>query len=231
VPDRIQSEVAARIPGAAALGLVLPPRADVVPATCLADAGWTADVVARRAAGQGTGDSRVLATVWWYSASTVLLSPALAGLVAGRPLSARLDSTVVALLPGGHPVAAEALAPGVDPAAELRQTLTEVVAGVAEAGRMRERPLWAIATDSLANQCLALGRAVGRVPEVTALAVHLAAAIGPPLPAPRYVDVGRSRWTRRASCCLLVLVPGQAMCTSCPRRRPEDRRALLERSS
>ena len=32
---------------------------------------------------------------------------------------------------------------------------------------MRERPLWAIATDSLANQCLALGRALGDVPTLT----------------------------------------------------------------
>ena len=94
---------------------------------------------------------------------------------------------------------------------------------------MRERPLWAIATDSLANQCLALGRALGDVPTLTRLAAHLAAAIGPPLPAPRYVDVGRARFTRRASCCLLVEVPGQAMCTSCPRRPPAERHALLER--
>ena len=94
---------------------------------------------------------------------------------------------------------------------------------------MRERPLWAIATDSLANQLLTLGRALGNVAAVTALAAPLAAAIGPPLPAPRYVDVGGSRFTRRASCCLLVEVPGQAMCTSCPRRPPAERRALLER--
>jgi hypothetical protein len=98
---------------------------------------------------------------------------------------------------------------------------------VAEAGRMRERPMWAIATDSLANQLLALGRALGDVPTVTGLAAPLAAAIGPPLPAPRYVDVPRGRVTRRASCCLLVEVPGQAMCTSCPRRPPAERARLL----
>jgi ferric iron reductase protein FhuF len=229
VGDRVQAEVVARIPGAAALGLVLPPRADVVPATCLADAGWTADMLARRARGQWTGDPRVRATVWWYSASTVLLTPALAGLVAGRPLSGRLEETALALLPGGQPVAAEASAPGADPGAELRTALAAVVAAVAEAGRMRERPLWAIATDSLANQLLALGRALGDVPAATALAGPLAAAIGPPLPVPRYVDVGRARFTRRASCCLLVEVPGQAMCTSCPRRPPEERRTLLQR--
>ena len=50
------------------------------------------------------------------------------------------------------------------PAAELRETLAAVVAAVAEAGRMRERPLWAIATDSLANQLLALGPRARRRP-------------------------------------------------------------------
>jgi ferric iron reductase protein FhuF len=224
----VQSTVAARIPGAAALGLVLPPGADVVPATALTDPAWTAEALAARARWQGTGDLRVLATVWWYSVSTVLLTPVLAGLVTGHPLSARPADTVVALLPGLRPIAAESSAPAADPVAELREGLGQVIAAVAAAGRMRERPLWAIATDSLANRMLALGRALGDVPAATALAAPVAAAVGPPLPAPRYVDIGRARFTRRASCCLLVEVPGQAMCTSCPRRPPAERRRLLE---
>ena len=98
---------------------------------------------------------------------------------------------------------------------------------------MRPRPLWAIAADSLANQLLALGRAVGDVGAATALAGRLAAAVGPPLPAPRYVDVprpggGTARFTRRASCCLAYLVPHDVVCTSCPRRPPDERRILLE---
>jgi ferric iron reductase protein FhuF len=229
VADPVQAEVAARVPSAAAIGLVLPPGADVVPAVRLADPGWTAEALATRAQWQGTGDRRVLATVWWYSASAVLLTPALAGLAVGRPLSGRLADLTVAFLPGAQPIAAESSAPAVDPGAELREALEAVITAVAGVGRMRERPLWAIATDSLANQLLTLGRALGDVPTVTALAGPLAEAIGPPLPAPRYVDVGLSRFTRRASCCLLVEVPGQAMCTSCPRRPPDERRALLER--
>ena len=225
----MQAEVSARVPGAAALGLVVPPGVDVVPAIRLTDPAWTAEALAGRARWQGTSDPRVLATVWWYSVSTVLLAPPLAGLATGRPLSARAEDTVVALRHGYQPVAAEASAPAADPAAELRTTLASVIEAIAEAGRMRERPLWAIATDSLANQCLALGRALGDVPTLTRLAAHVAAAIGPPLPGPRYVDVGRVRFTRRASCCLLVEVPGQAMCTSCPRRPPAERQALLER--
>jgi hypothetical protein len=102
------------------------------------------------------------------------------------------------------------------------------VAAVAEAGGMRERPLWAIATDSLANRLLALGQARGDVARATALAVPLATAVGPPLPVPRYEDVAGRRFVRRASCCLLCEVPHQLMCTSCPRRPPAERQILLE---
>jgi ferric iron reductase protein FhuF len=223
-----QAAVAARIPGAAALGLLAPPSASVVPATLLADVRWTADTLAACAPRQRTDDRRVLATVWWYSVSTVLLTPSLAGLVTGVPLSARLPDTAVSMLAGGLPVAAVSSAPAGDVAAELRESLGAVVAAVAEAGRMRERPLWAIATDSIANRLLALGRALGDVPRATALAAPLAAAVGAPLPVPRYVDVGGARFTRRASCCLLYRVPHEPMCTSCPRRPPAERHVLLE---
>jgi hypothetical protein len=223
-----QSQVAAGIPGAAALGLLAPPSAAVVPASVLADPGWTAELLELRARQLGSADRRVQATVWWYSASLVLVTPALAGLVTGTPLSARLADTTMAFLPGGRPVAATSSAPGGDVAVELRASLVAVVAAVSEAGRMRERPLWGIASDSLANQLLALGRAVGDVPRTTGLAAPLAAAIGAPLPVPRYVDVGAARFTRRGSCCLMDRLPGGSLCTSCPRRPPEERRALLE---
>jgi ferric iron reductase protein FhuF len=226
--DGAAAEVAARVPGAAALGLVAPPGAVAVPGDLLADPGWTAEVLAARAVRAGTADRRVLATVWWYSLSSVLLTPALAGLVIGRPLAARLEDTTVHLLGGTAPVAATATAGRADLAAELRETLGAVVAAVAGAGGMRERPLWAVATDSLANRLLALGRAAGDVAAATALAGPLAAAVGAPLPAPRYEDVGGVRFTRRASCCLLYRVPREPLCTSCPRRPPAQRRVLLE---
>ncbi|HYH24718.1 MAG TPA: (2Fe-2S)-binding protein [Blastococcus sp.] len=220
--------VAARVPGAAALGLVLPPGATRVPAERLADPAWTADVLTARAAWSRTDDRRVLATVWWYSASAVLVTPPLAGLVTGLPVSGRLADATLALLAGDRPVAAECRAGSGGVAEELRDSLAAVVAAVAQAGRMRERPLWAIATDSIANRLIALGGAVGDMAGVTALAGPLAAAIGAPLPEPRYDDVGSSRFTRRASCCLLYRVPGEPVCTSCPRRLPAERRILLE---
>jgi ferric iron reductase protein FhuF len=229
--DGAQAVVVARIRGAASLGLVPPPSAEVVPATVLADPAWTAEMLAVRGRAARSRDLRVLATVWWYSVSTVLVTPALAGLVAGVPLSARLEDITLALLPGAQPIAAVASAGGTDVVADLRAALESVIPAVAEAGRMRARPLWALATDSLANQLLAIGRAVGDVPAATALAGPVAAGIGPPLPAPRYIDVGAARFTRRASCCLLYRLPDQPLCTSCPRRPPAERAALLERAA
>jgi len=224
----LQAAVAARVPGAAALGLVVPPSTDAVPAVLFADPDWTAARLAALGVRYTSGDRRVLATVWWYSASSVLLTPALAGLATGLPLSARLADTSVALLAGGTPVAATSSAPGGDTAAELRETLAAVVDAVAAAGGLRPRPLWAVAADSLANRLLALGRALGEEDRLTALAAPLAAAVGPPLPAPRYVDVTGVRFTRRVSCCLLYRLPPEPLCTSCPRRPAAERQVLLE---
>ena len=226
VTGGLQSAVAARIPGAAALGLVVPPSAPLVPATCLAEAAWLAGRL-----GGSAVDRRVRATVWWYSVSSVLLTPTLAGLATGVPLSGRLADTSLVFRSDGLPVAAVSGARGADPGLELREALAAVVAAVAEAGGMRERPLWAIATDSIANQLLTLGRALRDVPGVTALAGPLGAAIGAPLPVPRYVDVAGARFTHRASCCLMVELPGGSLCTSCPRRPPAERAALLDQAA
>jgi hypothetical protein len=230
-----QAAVAALVPGAAGLGLRAPASAVAFPADRLADPAWTSELLALRsgrpgAPGQGADDPRVLATLWWYSASSALLTPPLAGLVTGIPLSGRLADLTVSLLPSLVPIAAEASGPGSgDLAADLRTSLGAVVAAVAEAGRMRQRPLWAIATDSLADRLLVLGRALGDVGRATALAAPLAAAVGPALPVPRYVDGGGTRFVRRASCCLLYRVPAGTTCTSCPRRPPAERLSLLER--
>ncbi len=230
VTDGGQAAVAARVPGAGALGLVAPPVGTAVPGLLLADPGWTAERLAELGVRYRSDDRRVLATVWWYSLSAVLVTPPLAGLATGVPLSVRLPDLSVTLLAGGTPVAAVSAGRGGDVAADLRETLGAVVGAVAEAGGVRPAPLWAVATDSIANRLLALGRALGDVGAVTALAGPLAAAVGAPLPPPRYVDVGPRgvRFTRRASCCLLYRLPHEATCTSCPRRTPFERQVLLE---
>jgi hypothetical protein len=69
------------------------------------------------------------------------------------------------------------------------------------------------------------------VPRATERAAPLADAIGSPLPEPRYVDVAGARFTRRASCCLMVEMPGGSLCTSCPRRLPAERLALLQQTA
>jgi ferric iron reductase protein FhuF len=221
--DGPQAQVAARIPGAGALGLLPPPGAAAVPATTLADRAWLAELPALR-----SGDPRVQATVWWYSASAVVMAPVLAGLAVGRPLSARPGDTTVFLGPGNRPVAAVSGAAGGDPGGGLRECLEAVIPALASAAGMRERPLWGIATDSLANGLLSLGRALGDVPAVTAVAGPLAHAVGPPLPEPRYTDVGRVRFVSRVSCCLVDQLPRGTTCTSCPNRPPAERQALLE---
>lgn len=198
-----------------------------IPATAFADADWTAARLRELAVRYGTADPAVLAALWWYSASAVLVAPALAGLVAGRPLSARLADVSVAMLPGPVPMAATSSAPAEDLSAELRETLSAVVTVIAAAADVRPRPLWAIATDSIASRLLALGSALGDVPRTTALAVSLADQIGPPLLTPAYVDVGGTRFVHRVSCCQLYRAPGQPMCTSCPRRPETERRTLL----
>jgi hypothetical protein len=231
LPPGPQDVVVARLRGAAGLGLVAPHSARTVAVARLAHAAVTGELVADRARALGTADLRVAATMWWYSASAVLLAPPLAGLVTGVPLSARPADLELSVGPGGLPVAATSTALSADLGSELRALLTTLVEAVARAGGMRERPLWAIATDSLATGLLTLGRVLGDVPAVTGLAGRLAAAVGPPLPAPRYVDVDGSRFVRRASCCLMYRLPGGPLCTSCPRRPPDERAALLERAA
>jgi len=231
LPPGPQAAVVARLPGAAGLGLVAPPSAPRLPVTALADPAVTGELVAARARALGTAEPRVAATMWWYSASAVLLAPALAGLVAGLPLSARPGELTLSVGSGGLPLAATSAALGADPGAEVRELLDLLVAAVAAAGSMRTQPLWAIATDSLANGLLTLGRMTGDVRTATALAGRVATEVGPPLPVPRYVDVGGARFVRRASCCLVYRLPGGPLCTSCPRRPPAERAALLERAA
>ncbi len=188
-----------------------------------------------------TVDRRVLATLWWYSVSQVFLTPTVASLfVTGQALSPRLADVELHWLPDGRVFTARSTAvldgdSGVrSVAVALRESLELAIPAVARAGARRERPLWAIATDSLANRLLWVGRARGEVARASSLAERLAELIGAPLPAPRYVDVdrrsprkGHVRFVRRGSCCLVYLEPGESKCASCPRLAPVNRHVLL----
>lgn len=235
--------------------LVAAPETTAVPFSAVTDAAWLDEQVRSSGRRWGTDDRRVLATLWWYSASVWLQAPAIASLLATRRVLSPYPAHVTAhQLPDGQVTGATSSAlldagptgglnhAGADDAAAallgdaLREVFAEVVPLVAAVGRMRQRPLWAIASDSTANRFLWAGRALQDVDRASALAGRVAAVTGPPLPRPRWADVvplegdcvdrpdlGRQRFTRRSSCCLLYEAPGQGMCGSCPKRAPDDR--------
>lgn len=232
---------------------------EAVPLARVSDPQWLAAQIGLQSRRWPSVDRRVRATLWWYSVSQVFVTPTLASLfVTGRALSPRPADVELHRLADGNIFTARSLAvldvgpvddPGTDPgggpvrvsldpvvqvAAALRDSLEFAIPALAAAGAGREPPLWAIATDSLANRLLWLGKACGQLDRATALAARIADLIGSALPAPRYVSVARSStrggtatFVRRASCCLVYLEPGEAKCASCPRQTPEQRTAQL----
>ncbi|MEU4313750.1 (2Fe-2S)-binding protein [Nocardia sp. NPDC024068] len=104
-------------------------------------------------------------------------------------------------------------------AVALRATLGAVIERLAAVSGVREPALWAVVTDVIASWAVDAGEpGVGR---------RLADALGTELPEPRFVDVAGRTFVRRASCCLVYEAPGCEKCVSCPKRRPEEREALL----
>jgi hypothetical protein len=205
-----------------------PAASDVqLAASRLTDRDWLAEQIRLRAQSWNTDDQHVLATLWWYSTSAVLLHPSLVSLaLTGHSFSPRLDDLVLHQTPasrfrGAHSTAV--LGGGLDHlAAELRTSLATAIDAVAAFTKGRPAPLWAIATDAIAGRLLWAGRSTGRLEHATALAADLAARIGPPLPRPRYTDIAVGadyrRLVYRNSCCLLYRVPTETMCSDCPRR-------------
>ncbi|UGQ13670.1 (2Fe-2S)-binding protein [Yinghuangia sp. ASG 101] len=218
--------------------LVLPPGERAVPAASVLDAAWLGRRVAESARRYRTDDARVAAVLWWYSASTVLVTPALATyVVTRRAVDPRPEATTLHMRPDGLPSGARsaaAIGDGVpDVGSALGAALAAYIAALAGVAPVRPRAAWAVAVDSVAGVLLRAGTTVGEIPRATALAGELVAAagehLGERLPLPRYTDVAGARFVRRASCCLIYRAPGQAMCTSCPGRRPEEREADLAR--
>ncbi len=203
-----------------------------------------------------TPDHRVAGTLWWYSATLCLFAePLAAWLLTGTALDPSPESMVLRERTDLTPVGGQATrvlaasAAGGTGVAEvgvaLRRTIELCVSGLAAVGGGGERALWSIAADALAGTLLGTGSAVGAAERAVAAAAELAAAVGPPLPRPRFTrapmarDVGellavgvdgladrpRRPFVRRGSCCLIYLAgpPANPKCVSCPRQPPADR--------
>ncbi len=255
--DALLDQTVAGLPDEEHCYLLPAGKPSAVPFARVQDADWLNIQIDLQARRWPTVERRVLATLWWYSVSQVLLTPTVASLfVTGRALSPRPADVELHWLPDGRVFTARSTAvleagtgAGTGTrgsqenntaatleavAAALRGSFEIAFPAIARAGARRERPLWAIGTDSLANRLLWVGRARGEVDRATSVAGALARMVGPPMPAPRYVDLdrrpprtGQARFVRRGSCCLVYLEPGQPKCASCPRLAAADRTAAL----
>ncbi|MFF0813967.1 (2Fe-2S)-binding protein [Rhodococcus sp. NPDC003318] len=228
------------------------------PGALLADPTWLADRIDDTGARWAVTDRRVAATLWWYSASSTLLAPVSADLVrTGTAPDPSLTGLTVAVTPDGALTSIRGGGRVTDPsllAAGLREALGAVVDALAEVSGAAPAALWAVASDSLGNRALEAGAAAGSPAAGSSLAARLAELVGPPLPRPRFVDVGAGgidaadpaaspatgtrRYLRRNSCCLIYRAPAlvppgdddaaeRAKCVSCPHQLPEVRHARL----
>ncbi|MGW6375917.1 (2Fe-2S)-binding protein [Rhodococcus sp. NPDC055112] len=223
------------------------------PGGVLVDRDWLAARIADTARRWACQDPRVCATLWWYSASSTLLSvPASMLLATGLAPDPALEGLTCTLRPDGYlgTIRSEVGIRDDEVLAErIGAALAPIIAALSELSGAGVRSLWAIATDSLGNRALDAGTALGSPVLGSALAVRLADLIGAEMPRPRFVDVGRGGLTgadplaapapvsrrviRRSSCCLIyetepdpVAAEG-VKCTSCPRQQPSVRAARL----
>ncbi|MDP9828617.1 (2Fe-2S)-binding protein [Kineosporia succinea] len=198
----------------------LPEPVALLPGSLLLDHDWLSGQVLTTGISYGSDDPRLGATLWWYSASAVLLGQSVHELVL-LGSGASLDPADVRMVtrPGGldRVVPGPSVAPGAAAyGAHLESVLAPVITALAEVGRATPQSLWAVTADSLATRLLA-----SRAP-------HLAAELVlRRMPAPRFVDVLGRAYVHRVSCCLLYRVP-MGKCLSCPRQAPAERRARLE---
>ena len=223
----IYSEAAERVAG---LGEYLQGPFDLEASNML-DGDWMRDRVADTGKRWNCTDARVNGTLWWYSASSTLAFVAVAtAMVTGEAADPALDGARCFLRPNGYlgGVLSENTISVPELPAALEQVFAGIIGALSEASGARVRALWAIASDSIANRCLDVGAALGDRLRGSSFAEELVAHMTSPLPAPRFVDVGGRRFTRRCSCCLLYVTEGADKCTSCPRRTPLDRLHGLE---
>lgn len=193
-----------------------------VAASAVTDPVWLRSQIGLAARRYGCAPVAVLGTIWWYSASSVLVAPALETLAAtGRGTDPALGSVTLDIAADGRLLSARGRQPFTGGPAELGRALGEAaeaaIATVVTVTGARRPALRAIATDSIANRLLWAGS--------PALAGPLATAAG--LPRPRFTEIGPDLVVRRASCCLIYQV-AQPKCVSCPRQPPGERRRRLE---
>lgn len=226
-----------------------PPPKVTLPGDRLLQREWLAEQLRLSGLRWRTDNTRVAATLWWYSTSTLLLTEPLRGWFAGQPGDPRPEALRLELDGSGRPrsvTIAEPMPEGRVFAEALRELLTSCVEGLADVAELRPRPLWSLATDSLAGVLLRAGREVDAVPAACVSAERLVFEVGAPMPAPRWVEVevpdGRDglfptpppgapdamRLVRRGSCCLIYQAPGQDKCASCPRQAPHRRAVRQE---
>jgi FhuF-like iron-sulfur protein len=192
-----------------------------VPASAITEPGWLDAQLAATARMYRLDLRPTIGVLWWYTASSVLLGPPVESLVAtGVAADPALGSMTLHVEADGrllHTTSDSLLDNDITGfGTRLKETLSACVGAVTRGSGAPARALWAIATDSLANRVLWAGGA----PE---LAEKVAAAVGPELPVPRYLEVSGRLVVRRASCCLIYQAPGMKKCTSCPRQTPAER--------
>ena len=199
----------------------------------LADHDWLAERIADTGNRWGCDDPRVNGTLWWYSASsTMVAAPVTMLCVEGIAPDPQLHQLECSLQDNGYLGAVRSRRILHDTAAWAEASVVSygsVIDALAAVSGAAPRALWAVATDSVANRALSAGHALGKVDEACALAAALTV---PPMLTPRFVDIETEsrtvRFVRRGSCCLIYRA-GSDKCTSCPRRKPADRHALLLR--
>lgn len=204
----------------------------------LADPQWLAARVTDTARRWGGADDRVSGTLWWYSASSVLIGAAL-GVRLATGFWLDPDPACATVYVDGHGMLLATRPSGIvreggateQVGGAWRRALTSIVDPLAQVSGAGRASLWAIASDSLANRALEVGRVLGDPAAGREVALVLAESVGSALPAPRFVEVGGSAglrlFCRRNSCCLIDQTGLAERCVSCPRRHPDDRARLL----
>lgn len=213
-----------------------------LPATALADPAWVREDLDRARHLHGSASPAVLGTIRWYSASSVLVAPAIEPWVhTGTARDPALESVTFDVAPDGRFLDAwssRALSAGVaELGAALVAAVDPAVTAFAEASGASPRALWAVAVDSIANRLLWASSTTGSTDSTPRLADTLAdhmerAALDRPgcvwrgSPRPRFATLGEQLVLRRSSCCLLYEAPRTRddKCVSCPRQTPEERR-------